>query len=100
MGDDSMHVMMGQSMALFDEYQSKENAETANPRNTSTARLSLRPSSSSNLPMHAPTLVLGPVVILSTIRRHAVRKPLRSSFGLVVAKAQIVMESVASKLSS
>ena len=26
MGDDPMHVMMGQIMALFDEYQSKENA--------------------------------------------------------------------------
>src|SRR3546814_3203961 len=27
MGDDPMHVMMRQIMALFDEYQSKENAK-------------------------------------------------------------------------
>src|SRR3546814_12089988 len=27
MGDDPMHVMMRQIMALFDEYQSKENAQ-------------------------------------------------------------------------
>src|SRR5690348_1151266 len=60
--------------------------------------------------MRAPTLVLGTVVTLSTITRHAARKPLRSfgttgrrnrgaSVGSVV-KAQIVIESVASKLLS
>jgi hypothetical protein len=60
--------------------------------------------------MRAPTLVFGTVVILSTIRRQAARKPLRS-FGSTgsrnsgasvwsVVKAQMVMESVASKLSS
>jgi len=27
LGDDPMHVMMRQIMALFDEYQSKENAK-------------------------------------------------------------------------
>ena len=67
-------------------------------------------SSSSNLPTRAPTLVLETVEILSTIRRQAARRPLRS-FGATgrrnsgasvssVVKAQTVMESVASKLSS
>src|SRR5208282_5368633 len=51
--------------------------EVASPRNTSTAWLSRRISSSSNRPTRAPTLVLGTVVILSTIRRHAARRPLR-----------------------
>ena len=31
MGDDPMHVMMRQIMALFDEYQSKENAKACPP---------------------------------------------------------------------
>ena len=42
------------------------------------ARLSRRISSSSNLPTRARTLVLEAVVSLSTIRRQATRKPLRS----------------------
>ena len=70
--------------------------------------MSLRISSSSNLPMRVPTLGFGTVVILSTISRQAARKPLRS-FGSTgsrnsrgasvwsVVKAQMVMESVASK---
>ncbi|MDQ0395590.1 hypothetical protein J3R73_005382 [Labrys monachus] len=61
-------------------------------------------------PTRAPTFVLGAVVILSTIKRHAARNPLRS-FGSTgrrnngasvssVVKAQMMIESVASKLSS
>jgi len=72
--------------------------------------MSRRISSSSNLPIRAPTLVFGTVVILSTIKRHAARRPLRS-FGSTdrrnsgasvssVVQAQTVMELVASKLSS
>ena len=67
-------------------------------------------SSSSNLPTRAPTLVFGTVEILSTINRHAVRRPLRSlgctarrisgASVASVVKAQTVIESVASKLSS
>jgi len=67
-------------------------------------------ASSSSLPTRAPTLAFGTVVILSTIRRQAARNPLRS-FGSTgrrnngasvssVVKAQMVIESVASKLSS
>jgi hypothetical protein len=74
------------------------------------AWLSRRISSSFNLPTRAPTLVFGTVEILSTIKRPAARRPLRSlgytgsrnsgaSVSSVV-KAQMVMESVASKLSS
>ncbi len=84
--------------------------ETASPRNTRTAWLSRRISSSSSLPMCAPTLILETVVILSTIKRDAARKPLRS-FGSTrrrnngasvssVVKAQMVIEAVAPKLSS
>ena len=67
-------------------------------------------SSSSNLPTRAPTLVFGTVEILSTIKRRAARKSLRSigSTGgrnngasvSSVVKVQMVIESVASKLSS
>ena len=60
--------------------------------------------------MRAPIFAFGTVVILSTIRRQVPRSPLRSfgstrrrnsgaSVGSVV-KAQMVMDSVASKLSS
>ncbi len=88
------------------------------PKQTSTqldvggvgTRGSRRISSSSNRPTRAPTLALGTVVILSTIRRDAARRPLRwfgstarrnsgASVSSVVT-AQTVMESVASKLSS
>lgn len=84
--------------------------ETASPRKTSTACLSRRISLSSNRPTRTPTLDLGMVVILSTIRRQAVRKPLGASGATgrrirgatvsSVVKAQIVIESVASELSS
>jgi hypothetical protein len=65
---------------------------------------------SSNRPTRAPTLAFGMVEILSTIKRHAMRKPLHA-FGSTgkrnngasvssVVKTQIVIESVVSKLSS
>jgi DNA invertase Pin-like site-specific DNA recombinase len=38
MGDDPMHVMMRQIMALFDEYQSKENAKHVLPALKENAR--------------------------------------------------------------
>ncbi len=74
------------------------------------ARFSLTISSSSNLPMRSPTLVFGTVAILSTIKRDAALGPLRAvdatsernsdaSVSSTV-KAQMVIESVASKLLS
>jgi site-specific DNA recombinase len=46
MGDDPMHVMMRQIMALFDEYQSKENAKHVLRALKENARQGLRSSPS------------------------------------------------------
>ncbi len=47
MGDDPIHVMMRQIMALFDEYQSKENAATISARSPSASRSPIARSVSS-----------------------------------------------------
>lgn len=84
--------------------------DAASPRNTISAWLRRRMSSSSRRPRWAPTFDFGTVATLSTIRRQGLRNPLRE-FGeteslnsgastVSVVKAQMVMESVASKLSS
>src|SRR6267143_4076089 len=84
--------------------------EPAKPRKTRIARLSRTTSASSRRPKRVPILVLGTVVILSTINRHGARRPFPSvgtigsrksgaSVGSVV-NAQIVIEAVASKRSS
>ena len=80
------------------------------PRKTSMVRLRRKTSSSARRPTRLPVLVLGIVVILSTMRREAERSPFvalgwmssrkrGASVGSVV-KAQTVTEAVLSKRSS
>ena len=80
------------------------------PKNTNTARLSRTISSSARRPTKLPIFDFGTVVSVSTISRHAARRPLLSvglssnrnkgaSVGSVVA-AHTVIESVRSKRSS
>lgn len=97
-------------LAEIDDYGTSRSLGAAMPRNTTTARFSRTMSSSARRPTRSPTRNFGTVVILSTIIRHPARSPLISlgstgnrnngaSVGSVV-KAQIVIESVASKRSS
>ena len=84
--------------------------ETASPRKTSKARLSLRMSSSSRRPIRAPSLDFCIVVTLSSMSRQDARKPFCPFSSTVslnngasvasVVKAHMVIESVPSKLSS
>src|SRR5437867_1037283 len=104
--------VFGEILEIVDHRQlaAIHSLEPAKPRKTRIARLSRTRSSSSRRPTRDPILVFGTVVILSTIKRHGVRRPFRSpgttgsrnngASVVSVVNTQIVSEAVASKRSS
>src|SRR2546426_12426437 len=69
--------VFGEILEIVDHRQlaAIHSLEPAKPRKTRIARLSRTRSSSSRRPTRDPILVFGTVVILSTIKRHGVRRP-------------------------